>query len=112
MQAIFSHQSGGKQGQQEQFDRLPVRIGRSSSNDLILTGNDTRASSRHAEVYFDGTDFYLKDLGSTNGTFVNGMRIRQARLNYSDVIEFGLGGPKLRFETDTHAVPEEQRTLD
>jgi pSer/pThr/pTyr-binding forkhead associated (FHA) protein len=101
MQAIFVHYSGGKQGQREKFERLPVRIGRSSSNDLILTGNDTRASSRHAEVYSDGSAFYIKDLGSTNGTFINGLRIRQAQLNYGDVIEFGLGGPKLSFEFDS-----------
>jgi serine protease Do len=110
MQAIFIHQSGGKQGERDRFERFPVRIGRSSSNDLVLTGNDTRASSRHAEVYFDGVDFQIKDLGSTNGTFLNGIRIRQARLRQGDIVEFGLGGPKLQFDSDKPEAAEIRTT--
>ncbi|MEW6731991.1 MAG: trypsin-like peptidase domain-containing protein [Acidobacteriota bacterium] len=100
MQARFTHLNGGKQGQHEVFNALPVRIGRSSSNDLIFRSEDTRASSRHAEINSDGASLIIKDLGSTNGTFVNGLRITQVRLNNGDVVEFGLGGPKVSVEFD------------
>src|SRR5439155_6093022 len=41
---------------------------------------------------------------STNGTFLNGLRITQARLKNGDVIEFGVGGPKLSFEYTTDPI--------
>src|ERR1044071_9483911 len=99
MQAVLIHLSGGKQNQREEFGKFPISIGRSSSNDLVLKGDDRRASSRHAELCSDVSGFFIRDLGTTNGTFVNGLRVKQARLNAGDIIEFGLGGPKLRFET-------------
>src|ERR1041385_779913 len=98
---------GDKQEERLEFSQLPVRIGRSSSNDLVLTGDNRRASSRHAEITADNRGvFYLRDLESTNGTFLNGMRISQAQINIGDLIEFGLGGPKLRFEIADAASPK------
>src|SRR5262249_3240642 len=111
MQAIFTHLSGGKQGQSEKFGDMRVRIGRSSSNDLVLTGNDTRASSRHAEVFFDGKNFLIKDLKSTNGTFVNGLRVTETKLQNGDTIEFGLGGPRLCFGYELTEKTTEAKTL-
>src|SRR5690242_4324174 len=105
MRAIFIHQTGGRQGEREEFGALPVRIGRSSSNDLILTGDNRRASSRHAELIYDGSAFLIKDLGSTNGTYLNGLRITQSRIKSGDILEFGLGGPKLRFDSDEQSQP-------
>jgi pSer/pThr/pTyr-binding forkhead associated (FHA) protein len=51
-----------------------VRIGRSSDNDVVLK-NLPLASRRHAQVYRHHGAVYIEDLGSTNGTYVNGRRI-------------------------------------
>jgi pSer/pThr/pTyr-binding forkhead associated (FHA) protein len=58
---------------------------------------DTNVSRKHAEVRPEGAGFILSDLGSTNGTFVNGVRITQHELADGDVITFG-GAAKITFE--------------
>lgn len=63
-------------------------IGRHSSCDLVLRKDDI--SRRHAEVLLDGSQWVLRDLGSTNGTFVNGHRVQgTAVLRPGDRIELG-----------------------
>ena len=69
-----------------------LTIGRAPDNQLVL--NDTKASSHHAEISqaSDGQSYSITDLGSTNGTFVNGQRIDQnvARsLNAGDTVRIG-----------------------
>lgn len=103
MLAIFFHLNGDQPGKKEVFTNLPISIGRSSTNDLILDKDNRKASSKHAEIVFDGSHFILKDLDSTNGTFINGEQITEASLVAKDIIEFGLGGPKFSFEI---AMPE------
>lgn len=50
-----------------------VRAGRSNDNDLIIA--DPKVSRNHAQLEWTGTGFNLRDLGSVNGTFINGERI-------------------------------------
>lgn len=66
----------------------PVVIGRHKSCDLAIRHEDI--SRRHAEVSREGDDYLLRDLGSTNGTFVNGQEIAEShRLEPGDHIELG-----------------------
>lgn len=71
-------------------------IGRASDADVRLS--DTGVSRRHAELRREGDDHVLVDLGSTNGTLVNGRPIERVRLASGDRIE--LGATVLMFERD------------
>jgi transcriptional regulator of acetoin/glycerol metabolism len=62
-------------------------IGRDGGCALPLAGPDT--SRRHARLYREESGFLLEDLGSHNGTFVNGRRTDSARLALGDVVRFG-----------------------
>jgi hypothetical protein len=66
-------------------DRLVV--GRSAQCDVVL--NDPTVSRRHAELRRSGNEVVVVDLGSTNGTRVNGMLVRRQRLKDKDEIAFG-----------------------
>src|SRR5438477_798395 len=65
----------------------PVAIGRLPECDIVVT--DPNVSRRHAEVRRRGNDFYVVDLGSTNGTKVNGAGVQERRLCDGDEICIG-----------------------
>lgn len=66
----------------------PVTIGRSPGSDIVIV--DDFISSRHARVIPAGEGMLLEDLGSTNGTLVNGQRITApVRLDAGDEIDLG-----------------------
>ena len=64
-----------------------LTIGRGLSNDIIL--EDTRVSRHHAQLRYRSRRFWVADVGSTNGTFVNGEAIEERSLNDGDVISLG-----------------------
>jgi len=72
----------------------PVVIGRMPDCQIPLA--DPEASRRHAEVIRTPEAFAVRDLGSTNGTLVNGMRITEHKLSDGDEIK--VGTTVLRFE--------------
>jgi pSer/pThr/pTyr-binding forkhead associated (FHA) protein len=69
---------------------VPVRgrlvIGRGNDCDLVL--DEPEMSRRHAVIENSGDGIYLRDLGSANGTFVNGVQVRDAVLHPDDQIAF------------------------
>ena len=73
----------------------PVSIGRMPECDVVL--GDHNVSRRHAEVRRQDGGFVIVDLGSTNGTKVNGAGVRERRLEDGD--EITVGASTLRFET-------------
>jgi hypothetical protein len=73
----------------------PVVIGRLSTCDIPL--GDPQVSRRHAEVRRDSEGFCVFDLGSTNGTVVNGAPVRERRLADGD--ELRIGSATILFET-------------
>ncbi|MER7521172.1 FHA domain-containing protein [Streptomyces sp. NPDC126499] len=85
-----------------------VRIGRAPDNDLVV--DDLTVSRRHAELraHPDGT-YWIHDLGSHNGTFLNGRPVTEARVTGEDIVGIGhcafclIGGNLVEF-TDTGEV--------
>ena len=71
-----------------------LQIGRSLELELVLP--DAGVSSRHALIEDRGDGFALVDLGSTNGSFVNGQRVTEIPLAHGDKLRFG--ETMLRFE--------------
>ena len=64
-----------------------ARIGRSSSCDLVL--EDDAVSRRHAEIALRGGVCVVRDIGSSNGTWVNGRAVQRARLRRGDELQLG-----------------------
>jgi tetratricopeptide (TPR) repeat protein len=79
-------------------------IGRGPQNSLCLA--DAAVSRYHAQIVRLGRDFLLQDLGSTNGSYVNGARISEQLLNDDDTIQFGKAGPKLLFKQFADTGPQ------
>jgi pSer/pThr/pTyr-binding forkhead associated (FHA) protein len=77
-----------------QGDRIPIvsriYVGRDSNNQIAL--DDVMVSRRHAVIQKVKDDYFVEDLGSTNGTFLNGERVpvgKYMRLNQKDVLLIG-----------------------
>ena len=65
-----------------------IYIGRNAGNDVVLS--DPFISGKHAcIIQSDDGSYSISDLGSRNGTFVNGLRITQCPLNYNDIVKLG-----------------------
>jgi pSer/pThr/pTyr-binding forkhead associated (FHA) protein len=68
---------------------LPCRIGRGEPNDVDLPSR--HVSRQHAQIHASRNTYFITDLGSKNGTFVNGRRLqnRSVRLKSGDRLRFG-----------------------
>lgn len=70
-----------------EIDKDSISIGRKHGNDIQL--NDLTISGRHALITTLGEHAYVDDLGSTNGTLLNGARIAKSQLRHGDTIQTG-----------------------
>ncbi len=84
-----------------------MTLGRHPSNTVRLV--DREVSKEHATIERMGRDFILRDLGSSNGTFVNGRRVAELRLREGD--EITLGTSKLVFTTGEVSVAQGQAAV-
>lgn len=77
-----------------------VVIGRDVECDIVL--NDKKSSRKHARLQWDGTHYWIQDLKSTNGVFINGFPVSRSRLQNGDRLV--LGGTVFLFgdKTDPH----------
>lgn len=82
-----------------------ANIGRSGENAIVLVHE--RVSRRHAQVEWNGDQYLLRDLGSRNGTYLNGRRIEApAALRHGDLI--GIGGFTLFFDAADETIGAEE----
>ena len=76
-----------------------VVIGRDSNCDIVLDGEEAvTVSSRHAEIRLGAGSYRIRDLDSTNGTYVNGQRVTECELQPPATVRLGSSGPELRLE--------------
>jgi pSer/pThr/pTyr-binding forkhead associated (FHA) protein len=98
MKATLVHRSGSRKGHKDRVREETTKLGRKPDNDIVFDENVV--SSYHAEIRQCRGSFSLIDLGSTNGTFVNGDRVEKIRLKDRDRVEIGKGGPVFEFHAD------------
>ncbi|WP_424183659.1 FHA domain-containing protein FhaB/FipA [Actinokineospora sp. G85] len=72
-QLVVTH--GALQGTRITLDGRPIMMGRADDSTLVL--DDDYASTRHARLSLRGTDWYVEDLGSTNGTYLDRAKVTQ-----------------------------------
>jgi len=85
-----------EEGEVFTIDSSPISVGRAAGNDIAIEG-DEYASGRHARFEPRRDGVYVEDVGSTNGTYVNGVRLtRERRLAPGDLVR--IGETDLRFE--------------
>ncbi len=75
------------------FDRDNFTVGATDDNDLVV--DDETVSRNHCRIFLEGDQYLVRDLGSTNGTFVNRVRVREAWLKPDCTL--ALGKSELRF---------------
>jgi pSer/pThr/pTyr-binding forkhead associated (FHA) protein len=85
--------SGGPE-QEYELGKARVTLGRATTNDIVLS--DNRLSRSHARLECGPAGCTLVDLGSSNGSYVNGQRVERLRLQPGDLL--ALGGAQFRFE--------------
>ena len=92
-------------------------VGRSPDNDVIMQGPENASVSvHHCEILRHEDGFRIRDLESTNGTFLNGERVAEAQLRAPATIRLGAHGPELTFDfrdevaaaplAETQVIPE------
>lgn len=64
-----------------------IALGRAPDNTIVIT--DATVSSHHARLFLQGNQWYVQDLGSTNGTFVNEQRVSQHPIRIGDRLRLG-----------------------
>ena len=108
MPSLFVYQ-GQDQGALFDMEEGKLGIGRDASNQIQV--HDTEVSRRHAEIHNDGTLCVVVDLGSSNGTFINGERLFDAaELKSDDVVQFADLALRVMIsslKSDSHTLPQD-----
>jgi len=84
---VINFISGPLQNQKMNFSNAEITIGRSEGNLIKLT--DNYVSKFHAKLYKQNDTFFIEDLNSSNGTFLNGQKVIKSPISNSDVIKIG-----------------------
>jgi transcriptional regulator with GAF, ATPase, and Fis domain len=102
--------NGPRRGEEVIIERECFRIGKSPENDLVLA--DETVSREHCEIVRDDKGYLLRDLGSTNGTLLDGAEIREGYLRAGVVIRVGRIELKVRpFAERIDLLPSERESF-
>src|SRR5207249_6160686 len=86
--ALLRILNGSLESQEIELSPDPMTVGRASACNIRIA--DAGVSSKHAKIWCEDGQYFLMDLGSTNGTFVNDRDVDREKLNDGDVITFGM----------------------
>ena len=100
--------SQGLTGRTHELTVDKTTIGRVEDNTFPIT--EPSVSSHHCEVLRRGQDVVVKDLNSTNGTFINGEKVTESVLKPGQILR--LGQVEMRLETETSTATSSKRPLD
>lgn len=100
--------SEGLTGRSHELKAEKTSIGRIEDNTFQIP--DASVSSHHCEVILKGSEVVIRDLNSTNGTFINGHQITEATLKPSQILR--LGQVEVRLEGDQTPSGSKKMTLD
>ncbi len=100
---VLSVARGENQGMEYRLDQALTRIGRGERNDIVL--NDLAVSSFHAELDVQPEGVYLRDLGSTNGTWVDGEKCLCVALAAGAKVQIGKTLLTLRCRGESVSIP-------
>lgn len=89
------HLGGDKKGTTESYSSEVISFGRNPDCDIVFQLASLTVSRVHAKIIRKRNDYFLENI-SPNGSYLNGERVDQAKLNSGDVIEFSKSGPKIR----------------
>jgi len=110
VRVVIDHVAGSRRGQRQELPASErIRFGRHPECEVSFDPHrDIDASSRHAELRPLETGWTLVDLGSSNGTYVEGHRITETAVAPSAAVhvEFGPGGPRIRLFVGDEAAIE------
>lgn len=105
-QANFIVIAGPDKGREISIDGESARVGRSSTNDIVL--RDPSLSRFQCRFSFrSGSELWVSDLGASNSTLVNGAEIQEQRLKVGDVVALGSSELKVTSESPPGAAPAE-----
>lgn len=88
--------SGVLEGKSFELTEERISVGRALDNNIRL--EDGTVSHHHAMFVLESGDYKLRDLNSTNGTRINGLRIVESKLHNGDAVRFG--SVEMRYESD------------
>src|SRR5207302_6092117 len=86
--ALLRILNGSLESQEIELSPDPMTVGRASACNIRIA--DAGVSSKHAKIWCEDGQYFLMDLGSTNGTFVNDRDVDREQLKDGDVITFGM----------------------
>ena len=93
---IITMMSGAEDGKRTEFEKMPITIGKADDNDLCLP-YDKRISKYHITITKEGNYYWLEDLKSTNGTYLDDMKIKEkTKITFEKI--FAIGTIWLKFE--------------
>jgi pSer/pThr/pTyr-binding forkhead associated (FHA) protein len=100
--------SEGLTGRSYELKTEKTTVGRVSDNAFEIP--EASVSSHHAEIHLRGNDVLIKDLNSTNGTFINGEKVTEGILKPGQILRLGM--VEMRLETGEAAAAMRKQVLD
>src|SRR6187200_2311729 len=98
MKIVLAEVQNGSQPSERTFNQAVVRVGRDAVECQIAFDNTKypMVSRRHAELRWEGGKWFVHDLNSTYGTYVNGARVVGSQLiAVGNTLQFGTQGPQM-----------------